>query len=391
MPTSDISLLDVIVALLKRKKILIVHFICAAVISVAISLAIPKSFKSSITFIPPGQSSSSILSMLGDNLGADMLGGSNLSKRQYLTLLDSRELREDLIAKFDLLKVYKLDKRKNGLDLTLKALKKIIEIKETEEGGLGITDVVSVSVSVIDKKPQRASDMANYLFALLEKKALSLNQNEYSHLIAFLAQQISASDSLLEKARLALTNFQTANKMYDVSSQASITAHTVGELEASKMTLELQKSYLENNYLSQFSQIKSINEKISVISRKISDLEKQYNVDIIPGLQQSLDLTYQYLDLAKNVETYAQVSFLLSQQLQMAQLKLKKDYTGIYLVDKARPAQYKYKPKRAIVVLLLVFVYMTSVMVTFLLQDYYAYMKTSHPEQLLKIQNALKG
>jgi len=49
-------------------------------------------------------------------------------------------------------------------------------------------------------------------------------------------------------------------------------------------------------------------------------------------------------------------------------MKLLKSYTGINLIDHARPAQYKFKPKRAYVVLVLTFLYMALLLFGFFLR-----------------------
>lgn len=248
MAETNFSLFNILVVLISRKKFLLVNFIGIFLVSIGISLLLPKSYKSTVSFIPPGQSATGILSMLGNNISPDILIGSRLSKRQYVALLNSRELREQLINQFDLIRVYKLSKMKNSLDLALKVLEKKIIVKEDEEGGLGITDVILVSVTVIDGKPQRASDMANALFDLLEKKVLEVNQREFLQQIDFLNRQISLDDSCLIRARKELKTFQLTNKMYDIPSQVKLTVRSLSQLEADKMSLEIQKAYLAKSF-----------------------------------------------------------------------------------------------------------------------------------------------
>jgi uncharacterized protein involved in exopolysaccharide biosynthesis len=390
MAEKDFSLFDILVALLKRKKFLIVNFFTVFLVAIGLSLLLPKSYKSTLVFIPPGQSASGILSMLGGEMSPDALMGSKFSKRQYISLLQSRELREQLINKFNLLEVYKLGKMKNSLDLALKALDKSIIIKEEEEGGLGITDVLTVSITVVDGKAQRASDMANGLFDLLEKKALEMNQRESDLQIEFLNHQMFLDDTLLVRARNELKTFQMTYKMYDIPSQVRMTVRALSQLEADKMSLEFQKTYLLKSFSSQYSEVTSLNEKLAVCNQKIADLEKQYNSGLIPGLQKSLDLSDEYLDRLKEVETYVQLKFLLRQQLEIAKMKLLKSYTGINLIDHARPAQYKFKPKRAYVVLVLTFLYMALLLFWILFKNYYDFIRQNHPEKMKQLLDAIK-
>jgi capsule polysaccharide export protein KpsE/RkpR len=318
------------------------------------------------------------------------LTGSKFSKRQYISLLKSRELREQLICKFNLIDIYKLNKMPNSLDLALKAFDKNVEIKEEEEGGLGITDVLTIDLTVIDGNAQRASDIANGLYDLLEKKVININQQEFVLQIEFLNKQMISEDSLLINARKELKTFQISNKMYDIPSQVKLAVSALSQLEADKMSLEMQKELLQKSFSSQYSEITSLDEKLAVCNQKISDLEQKYGTSLGPGLHKSLDLSDEYLDRLKEVETYVQLKFLLRQQLEIAKLKQQKNYTGISLIDHARPAQYKFKPKRSLVALILTSVYMTFILLMVFLDNYWVSIKNQNPEKINQLLNAIK-
>jgi uncharacterized protein involved in exopolysaccharide biosynthesis len=390
MAEKDFSLFTILIVLIKRKTFLLINFVVIFMVAIGISMLLPKSYKSTVVFIPPGQSTSGFLSMLSNSAPIDILTGSKFSKRQYVSLLHSRELREQLINKFNLIEIYKLQKMSNSLDLALKVVDKTIVIKEQEEGGLGITDILEIELTVIDGNAQRASDMANYLYDLLKKKVIEVNQLEYVLQIEFLIKQMSSEDSLLVNARKDLKSFQINNRMYDIPSQVKLTVSALSQLEADKMSLELQKEFLQKSFSSQYSVITSLDEKLAVCNQKISDLEKQYGTSLVPGLHKSLNLSDEYLDRLKEVETYIQLKFLLRQQLEVAKLKQQKNYTGISLIDHARPAQYKFKPKRAVVVLVLTFLYMIIIISWVLLRDYWRYMKSHNPEKTNQLIDAVK-
>jgi capsule polysaccharide export protein KpsE/RkpR len=232
--------------------------------------------------------------------------------------------------------------------------------------------------------------MANYLYDLLEKKVIEINQQEYNLQIEFLNKQMISEDSLLIKARKELKSFQINNKLYDIPSQVKLAVSALSQLEADKMSLELQKEFLQKSFSSQYSEITSLDEKLAVCNQKISDLEKQYGTSLVPGLHKSLDLSDEYLDRLKEVETYIQLKFLLRQQLEVAKLKQQKNYTGISLIDHARPAQYKFKPKRAVVVLVLTFIYMVAIILWLFWKDYWGYMRKYNPDKTDQLINALK-
>jgi capsule polysaccharide export protein KpsE/RkpR len=390
MSDKNISLYDLVLLLLQKKALIVCQIVVVFLVAVIISLFLPKYYKSSVVFIPPGQSSSSIFSMLGDNFAGDFLNDSKFSKRQYIALLNSRELREQLIQKFDLVKVYKLKKRKNGLDLTLRALEKNIRIAEKEEGGLGITDVISVEVTVIDRNAQQASDMANYLFELLEKKNLELLRRDHAQQIEFLTHRIQLNDSLLIESRQQLKSFQINNKLYDPSSQLKLTVSSLAQLEAEKLSLELQKTYLQKSFAPGNIEANILNDKIAGCNQKITDLEQEYSSNLRPGLRKSLILSDEFADRLKEVETYLRLNLLLREQLELARIKFQKSFSGLCLVDHARPAQYKFKPKRAVFVLIISFLYGIGLISWIILMNFYSYAHRQYPDQMSRFSAALR-
>jgi tyrosine-protein kinase Etk/Wzc len=367
----EINLWDLISILLKNRKVILFHAAVSFITACTIAFLLPKSYKSEVVFMPINSSGSSPLSFLTNTgfLNVDVLGSSKLSKRQCTGILKSRELRENLIHKFDLIKVYKTSKRPNPLDAALKLLDKNLIIKEEEEGGLGITDVVSVSLSVSDENPQRASDMANMLFELLRQKVLQLNTSENADIMTFLDNQVVDCNEKLEDSRNRLHQYQEMNKIYDVPSQVSMAMEAISNYEAERIILEKQKAFLLGSFTNNQPELREIEMKLSVIRQKIQEAEEKQKADILPGLKVSLKISDQYLDLVKETEVYLQLSALLRQQRELARIRSLRDYSDTYLIDAARPAQYKFKPHRALVILELFSGYMFLLCLIFVLKD----------------------
>jgi tyrosine-protein kinase Etk/Wzc len=367
----EINLWDFFSILFKNKKAIFIHLIFSIIAALIIALLLPKQYKSELVFMPVNSSNNSPLSFLGNNglLNVNVLGSSKLSKRQYIQILKSRELREKLIHKYNLIYVYKLSKLPNPLDATLKVLDKIVIIKEEEEGGFGITDVLSVSISISDKDPQRAANMGNSLFDLLKEKVSQLNSSENEDIMTFLDKQTIDCNEKLETARLKLHEFQEKYKIYNVPSQVSMVMETISKYEAERIILEKQRAFLLSSFNGNQSELKEINTKLAVLRQKILELEENQKVDILPGLKISLKYSDQYLDLLKETEVYLQISTMLRQQRELAYVHSLRDNSDLYLIDAARPAQYKYKPKRSLVIIEIVFSYMFLVCLTFILID----------------------
>jgi len=110
----QISLLDLLIVLAKHKRLVLGVPIVAAVVAAIVSLLLPKIYTGTIRILPPQQSASAasaLLSQLGGAFGglAGAAGGA-LGIRNpsdlYVGMLKSRTVADNLIARFDLNKIY---------------------------------------------------------------------------------------------------------------------------------------------------------------------------------------------------------------------------------------------------------------------------------------------
>lgn len=386
----ELNLLDFLIVLLKHKWLVFINFVIISIIAFIIAFSLTKYYKSEVVFIPKGRAGSGLFSIIGDNLSADIIGGSSLSKRQFKAVLYSRELREKLIKKFNLVEVYKNNKKPNPIDKTLKYLENYIKIDEEQEGGLGITDVISLTITVIDKDPVRASDMANYLFSLLEEKAMELNQEEYKKITAFFLSKINHCNSKLGSARKELNVFQLANHAYDIPQQVSMVLQAGATIKAEILSLENKIIYIKSIHSNNYDEIPVLKQKKAALEKKLSEIENSKKNDIFLGLTQSLNLSNTYTDLYTEVQTYNQLRLLLKQQLEQANIKKSKDFVSLYLIDAARPAEYKFKPKRSLVILGIVFCYMFILITFLILWNHYQNLRYNNPDKLKKIDLLLQ-
>jgi uncharacterized protein involved in exopolysaccharide biosynthesis len=385
--TNELNLLDILIVLVKHKFKIILNFIAISAVAILISNLMTKYYIAQVVFMPQGPGGTSVSSLLESSSGGDFFGSPKLAKRQYLTLLESRELREELINKFNLIELYGNTDKPNPMDRTLLDLDKTLYVSLEEEGGLGLTNVLSITICAVDTLPARTADMANYAFELLEKKIREINSSEHQAVIDFLTGQIAVCDEKLAAARERKKQFQLANHAYQIPQQVGMVLQAIGSQKAEILALESQKEYMMSTHAADYEGLQTLNQKIRVLNAKITSLETGDHNDIFPGLASSVDLADTYIDVIKDVETYLQLRLLLTQQIEQANIRKAKSYTGIYLVDKARTPQYKFKPKRIVVVGILTVFYMSAFLIILLFMEHFRYMRAHDPQRLAKYES----
>ncbi|MFX1589891.1 MAG: Wzz/FepE/Etk N-terminal domain-containing protein [Promethearchaeota archaeon] len=390
MKEHTVDLLDIILIVLKNKKKLVINFIGIAIISIIISLLLPKYYKSTIVFIPPNPNSGSGLSALMHNFSVDILGSNDLSKQQINTLINSRDIREKVIEKFNLIKLYKTSNATNYLEKALRILDRNIEINIDEEGGLGFADIISFSVSVYDKDAKRASEMVEFLIKQVDIAIRILGIQRAAANKKFIWAKIEELKDSLSLAREKLNAFQIKNKIFNPTEQVKIVIESIAKMKAEVISLETQRSYLATQQNYEHPDIKKLNIQINAIQKKIKELETKKSKDIMVGLESSLELMNIYADLLVEVESLQGVIVLLRQQYEQAKIQESKDIPSLRIVDHAKVAQWKAKPKRAYYVIVITFIYMFLIISFIIVQEFTSRQRDNDPQSLEKIDKVIK-
>lgn len=144
----------------KNRKALILTGVFAGVISIVISLFLPVLYESSALVYPTETSTVSFNSDRNAKAGT-MDFGDEEKAEHLIQILQSSRLRSKIIKQFDLAEVYDIDPNHSKFHYKLKQeYDSHIHFERTRYG--------SVKISVLDKTPQLAADIANRIVGLID-------------------------------------------------------------------------------------------------------------------------------------------------------------------------------------------------------------------------------
>src|SRR5258708_6981759 len=193
----EVSLLDLLIVLAKHKRILLGIPFAAAIVAAIVSLLLPNVYTGTARMLPPQQSASAasaLLTQLGALGGLTGPVGGALGRNPsdlYIGMLKSRTVADNLIARFELKKVY---------DQSLQS-----STRGTLQGNTTIVagrDGIIV-IEVDDKDPQRAAELANAYVDELMKLTRVLAVTEASQRRLFFESQLLQAKDNLTAAELA--------------------------------------------------------------------------------------------------------------------------------------------------------------------------------------------
>ncbi len=188
----------------KRRPLIIITLV-AAIISIIASFVITPKFKSRVVLFPT-TSGAVGKSLMSRNVSSDndvLRFGEEEDTERLLQVLNSAEIKEKIINKFDLMAHYEIDTASKYPHTNL-------ERKFENNFSFARTQYLAIEIEVLDKKPKMAADMANYAAALIDtlmndmykdraQRALELVEEEYVSLNNQIKEMEDSLNSIREK------------------------------------------------------------------------------------------------------------------------------------------------------------------------------------------------
>lgn len=340
-PVSSTSLLDYLLVIAKYKKMIFLTTSSASLLTALIMLTIPNIYTAKAMIIPSDDDKGAMGALMAQMGGlAGLAGGAVGSKSTselYITMLKSETVKDPLIDRFKLLEVYKAKLR---ADVYSVLDKKVLV-------SLGKKDGV-ITISVEDKDPKRAADMANAYVYELGKLASGLNMTGAGNNRLFLEKRITKARTDLSRAEEALKEFQSKNKAISVTDQAKATIEGIVQLRAQLAIQEVQLGTLQRQFTETSQEVKTTKAMVANLRTQIGQLEGKGSggSSSIPNVGNMPQLGQDYLRLMRDFKIQEAVVEMLTKQYEVSQLNEVKDITPFQVLQKAKPPEKKTKPTR---------------------------------------------
>jgi len=348
-PISDdeISLLDIAIVLAKYKKLIVGLPLLAAATAAGITLLLPNWYTATAKLLPPQQSQSNAVAILGQ-LGAlsggasSALGIKNPSDI-FVAMLKSRTVTDAIIEHFDLKKLYDED----YLQDARKELLKNVEITAGRDG--------VIKISVDDTSPQRAADMANAYISELEKLTLRLALGEAGQRRLFFERQLKQAKDDLTSAETDLAKFQVDKKILNPQGQASLTISAAAGLQAQIVAKEVQISALRSFATQDNPDFFRAQEELAGLRAQLAKVGRGGSGDpgdVLLSMGKAPEQGVEYLRKFRAVKYFETLFELLARQYEIARIDEAKEATLIQVLDKGVPPERKSRPKRTLIAVL---------------------------------------
>jgi tyrosine-protein kinase Etk/Wzc len=322
------TLLDFFSIITKWRKLLVWFVLVCTILAGGLTAISPKWYKSTATVFPAEETSmfpglgglSGLTSALGAGRALSSLTGRGSELDRYMAILKSETALTRVIDRFDLTKVYEITSYPR--EKTMKALLSNTEFEIADEGNLGIT--------VYDKDPQRAADMANYFVEVLNEINSRMQATNAKANREFIEQRVEKCQNDLRAAEDTLKKFQQVSGMIIVPDQSTSGISAVAELYATKARKEVEAGILQQTVGPDNPLFRQTQVELEQISKKVSE---------IPALGIGSLRLYRGVAIQQKI-----LEFILP-LYEQAKVEEKRNTPSVIVLDHAQVAERKAKPK----------------------------------------------
>jgi len=343
----EISLLDLPIVLAKHKRIVLGVPFAAAVAAAGISLLLPNVYIGTARIMPPQQSASAASALLGQlgvfsgGLTGAVAGlGLRSPNDLYVGMLKSRTVADDLVARFDLKKVYRQ------------------ELQSTARAALqGSTTIAAgkdgiITIEVDDRDPKRAAELANAYVEELIKLTKVLAVTEASQRRLFFERQLEQAKDNLNTAEVAARQGLQKGGLAQVDAQGRSMIEVTARLRAQISSKEVQLGAMRTFATEGNPELQRTQQELESLRRELARVEGSSPIVTHGKGEAAGGSGLDNLGRLRDVRYYEFLYELLAKQYELAKIDEAKDSTVIQILDKAIPPDRKFKPKRAQITLL---------------------------------------
>lgn len=345
----EISLLDLLIVLAEQKRVIFWVTAGFAVLSIIITLLLPKRYTATVVLLPPQQNNSlsaQLASQFGSlgSMAALATGGSSLLKNpndMYVAMFKSRTVEDGMIGRFSLMREY----HKRYLSDARKAFEHYTAVDGSGKDGL-------IHISVVDHDPRRAAELANGYVDQFRDLSQHLAITEAGQRRLFFEQQLKQANQSLGDAEEALKETEQKTGLIQLDSQARALIESAAALRAQITAKEVQIQGMQTYATGENAQLVEAQQELDGLRAQLAKLGgSSDNPDgIIVPKGQMTEAGLEYARRLRDVKYYETIFDILARQFELAKLDEAKEGALIQVVDPAIPPDRKSFPRFSIIV-----------------------------------------
>jgi tyrosine-protein kinase Etk/Wzc len=349
--SDEISVLDLLIVLAARKRLIIWITVAFAILAIVVSLLLPVRYTATVVLLPP-QQNSSLSNQLAAQLGsfggvaASLAGGGSSLLRNpndmYVAMFKSRIVEDAMIDRYGLMqeyhKKYRSDARKKFEHYSI--------VDGSGKDGL-------IHISVDDHDPQRAADLANGYVDQFRNLSEHLAITEAGQRRLFFEKQLQQANQSLADAEESLKETEQKTGLIAIDAQTRALIESAASLRAQVAAKEVQIQGMQTYATGENAQLVEAQQELDSLRAQLARLGggNDNSGGIIVPKGQMTEAGVEYVRKLRDVKYYETIFDILARQFELAKLDEAKEGALIQVVDPAIVPDKRSFPKRTLMTL----------------------------------------
>lgn len=340
------DLIEFCIVLAQNKKLVFVVPLVGALVAGIITMLMPNVYTATARILPPQQSQSATMAMLGQlaGLGAGLtLPGLKNPSDLYIGMLRSRTIADRVIERFSLKVVY-------GAETAVETRQALAAVTSVSTGKDGI-----IKIEVEDEDPDRAAAIANAYTEELDTLNGSLAITEAAQRRLFFERQLQQAKRDLAGAEIELKKTQEKTGLIKLDEQGRAIIEGIAQLRAQVVAKEVQIVAMRSFATEQHPELARAQQELSGLRAQLRKMERAQlagDGDILVPADQVPQAGLEYLRSLREVKYQEALFELVAKQYEFARLDESREASLIQVLDRAIAPDSKSGPKRGLIVVL---------------------------------------
>jgi uncharacterized protein involved in exopolysaccharide biosynthesis len=326
------------------------------VISSVVALLIPNQYESLVIIMPPDSmnNSGTMLAALATKASPELaamaggLLGTKGSGALFVELFHSRSVQDRVVDRLNLQTVYRGRYKEDAR----KTLNEHTSVSEDRKSGV-------LSLSVTDKNPQRAHDIAQAYVEELNRLVSQVSTSSARRERIFIEQRLVAVKSDLEDAEKQFSVFASKNSALDIKEQTKALVESAALLQGQLIAAQSELEGLQQIYTPSNVRVRAARARIQELQRQLQKIggtdaslvsDATQSNELYPSIRKLPLLGVQWADLYRRMKIQETVYELLNQQYELARIQEAKEIPTVNAIDPANVPERKSWPPRALMV-----------------------------------------
>lgn len=344
------SFIEFLVVLVKYRWFLFLFVFIISAGATTYALLATKWYKASASVLPAEKTDflgslgglSSLVKGFSPSKGLAALTGTNELDR-YMAILKSATMTDDVIRRFKIREEYEMEDA--YYEKVVKAFIGNLEIDVADEGNL--------IVSVFDKDPQRAADIANYMIEKLNEMNTTLGVTNAKANREFIEKRFVENMIAIDTLELQMKKFQEKYGVVAVPEQLQATVEAMSAIYAQLAQMEVELNVMKRTYGEDSPLTKKAEISVEEMKKKIEMINagqgiSEDGVNLLIPFKKAPGLGFNYFKIYKDLEIQYKILEFVQPMYEQAKVEEVRNTPSVLILDHAGPAERKAKPKGTI-------------------------------------------